>query len=475
MTENTCPQNGLGELRIFCVHAKKDKRHLAELKKRLMFLKKMFEEKENLTLRIWDRTKTIAGQHKETVQAKELEQAHIILVLLTSDCLVECDKLIDHSLARNREGSADLIPIMVRDVDLAGHAISKLEPLPGDDKPVTNWKPQIEGWNQVSKGIQEAIQKSRFTALRLAAEAKKHLADSTLKIRPYPQSASSNKPTLIHSIRHLWRMRTDGVLQEGKLVEIKGVVSQYVPLIIGSPITKRKVHLAYRQRLSKISDLEEEPIRKAQRNALLAFTAGQLVWRLHRVESAQWHPLGFYQAIVRNSVPLFVAQDYYLENYSDIFRDGLITIEAQVVANVHTIPGRFLDDIVRKQCLQDFMDPEYFTSEDTSLGFFVTGEGTSIKFRNEAQYLDGDVWIDTRCGAHEYFRSRFLDLSDKEDVLNAITDLRVEVAKDDAEVLLEFDQVDRPFDAPTLEEVEGRIEQLIESWSKDFEKQKELG
>lgn len=77
----------------------------------------------------------------------------------------------------------------------------------------------------------------------------------------------------------------------------------------------------------------------------------------------------------------------------------------------------------------------------------------------EADYLDGDIWIALKDGRKEHMVSRFLDLGDIDDFEDELKKLKGDVkevlsANPNSQVILQFDQVNRPIQVKQTIEIE---------------------
>ncbi len=110
----------------------------------------------------------------------------------------------------------------------------------------------------------------------------------------------------IKDIRKFWKIyRTSELeLKDGMLIKIKGTLSKYAPMIIGDPKEKRELHEQYRKKLDKEKVKETSVI-----DPILSLTSGNTVWRINPIGDFIY--FGLYQGIARNSIPVFVRNDYY--------------------------------------------------------------------------------------------------------------------------------------------------------------------
>lgn len=64
---------------------------------------------------------------------------------------------LQHAMERHRQGTARVIPIILKPTDWTGTDFSKLQVLPKDAKPVTTWEDQDEAFLNVAQGIRRAV------------------------------------------------------------------------------------------------------------------------------------------------------------------------------------------------------------------------------------------------------------------------------------------------------------------------------
>jgi TIR domain len=89
-----------------------------------------------------------------------LNTADIILLLISADFLASdyCwTKEMDPALERHNQGTARVIPIILRPCDWYSAPFGKLQALPEDAKPVTQWADPDEAFTHIAQGIRTAI------------------------------------------------------------------------------------------------------------------------------------------------------------------------------------------------------------------------------------------------------------------------------------------------------------------------------
>src|SRR2546421_1670343 len=120
---------------IFCCYAHKDKQLLEELKSHLRPL-----QRQGL-ISIWNDSDISPGSNWEEAIHSHLTTAHIILLLVSPDFMASeyCYSTeMKQAMERHERGEAKVIPIILRPVNWQG-ILGKLQALPTDGKPVTNW------------------------------------------------------------------------------------------------------------------------------------------------------------------------------------------------------------------------------------------------------------------------------------------------------------------------------------------------
>ena len=111
-------------------------------------------------LTTWHDRKITAGSEWAGQIDQHLEQAKIILLLISADFLASdyCyDIELNLAMERHRQREAVVIPVILRPVDWQGTDFRGLQALPQNAKPVTIWNNQDEAFADISKGIREVV------------------------------------------------------------------------------------------------------------------------------------------------------------------------------------------------------------------------------------------------------------------------------------------------------------------------------
>ena len=141
--------------RVFVSFSHKDDAHRARLDEYLAPLKR--ERK----LIVWHDRKLVGGEEFASRIDAELERADIVLLLVTATFLnseycyeIEMKRALEH----HESGQATVIPIIVEPCDWQRAPFGKLQALPRDGKPVTEWARPRRAWLNVAEGIRQAIE-----------------------------------------------------------------------------------------------------------------------------------------------------------------------------------------------------------------------------------------------------------------------------------------------------------------------------
>ncbi len=144
---------------IFFCYARKDETLLKKLKVHLKPL-----QREGLIDVLWHDGDISAGTEWEREISKYLNEAQIILLLISPDFIASeyCySKEMLHAIERHNQGEALVIPILLRPVYWHRTPFSNLQVLPPHAKPVTDpyWVTQDRAFLKVTEAIRIAVQK----------------------------------------------------------------------------------------------------------------------------------------------------------------------------------------------------------------------------------------------------------------------------------------------------------------------------
>lgn len=125
----------------------------------------------------WHDRRIVAGSELDSAISERLESAQIILLLISADFLAShyCyDIEMGRAMQKHSEGSARVIPVILRSCDWHSAPFGKLLATPSDGKPVTMFANQDEAFTNVAKDVRRAAehfgsQKSPITSIEQKA------------------------------------------------------------------------------------------------------------------------------------------------------------------------------------------------------------------------------------------------------------------------------------------------------------------
>lgn len=133
---------------------KRDKRMAVQLKNHLSLLER------NQLITVWDSSSISPGYEREQELGKLLDNAQIILLLVSASFLAShyCyKKEMLQAIERHERKEARVIPVIIRSTHWEEPPLDKLEPLPASAKPIAKWEPQDDGFKNVVDGIRQVI------------------------------------------------------------------------------------------------------------------------------------------------------------------------------------------------------------------------------------------------------------------------------------------------------------------------------
>ncbi|QDL09236.1 hypothetical protein DP113_16150 [Brasilonema octagenarum UFV-E1] len=141
-------------IKVFISYHQNDEDFREELEKHLKSL-----EREK-TIISWSDRKIVAGQEFKGEINKYLNQAGLILLLVSPDFIASdyhWTVEVTRALEQNAAGKATVIPVLLRYADWETPPIDKLSPLPRNREPIKSWNDRDKAFLEVINGIREAI------------------------------------------------------------------------------------------------------------------------------------------------------------------------------------------------------------------------------------------------------------------------------------------------------------------------------
>jgi hypothetical protein len=145
-------------LRLFYSYSHKDEAMRDTLETHLALLR------HEGVIASWHDRKIVAGQEWKGQIDRHLDEADIILLLVSADFLASdyCHKIeMERALERHQAREARVIPVIIRAVDWSGARFAMLQALPKDGQPVSRWADPDEAWTDVARGLRRAAEELR--------------------------------------------------------------------------------------------------------------------------------------------------------------------------------------------------------------------------------------------------------------------------------------------------------------------------
>lgn len=141
-------------LKLFISYSHKDEEIKNELDKFLILLKKSNK------ISVWQDRMLLAGEDWNQTILKELEEADIIVLLISQDFIASeyiWEKELKIAIQHHEEGKARVIPIIARNCDWEGMNFAKLQALPVGAKPIISYPDKDVAYTEIAKGINKVV------------------------------------------------------------------------------------------------------------------------------------------------------------------------------------------------------------------------------------------------------------------------------------------------------------------------------
>lgn len=112
-------------------------------------------------LSVWHDRRILAGDDLDDSISDQLEQSDIILFLVSPDFLASdyCYGVeMERAMERHTEGSARVIPVILRPFEWNRAPFGRLAAAPKDGRPVTKWPDRDEAFLDVTRAIRRAVE-----------------------------------------------------------------------------------------------------------------------------------------------------------------------------------------------------------------------------------------------------------------------------------------------------------------------------
>lgn len=114
-------------------------------------------------IQAWHDRQILAGSDLDSSIRQPLEMADVILLLVSADFLASSycySKEMARAMERHEEGTARVIPVILRDCDWHAAPFGKLLAVPTDGRAITLWPNIDQAFTDVARQIRKALEKS---------------------------------------------------------------------------------------------------------------------------------------------------------------------------------------------------------------------------------------------------------------------------------------------------------------------------
>lgn len=141
-------------VQVFLAYTSEDEIYAQEL------MKYLSELQRRGAIAPWAKWNIQAGQEREKTILRHLEQADILLLLMSAHFLScsEVSLFVPQRAFQNQSNQAHIIPILLRSSDWIHSSFGHLSPLPEGGKPIMHWKQRDEAFLNVVKGIRVVVE-----------------------------------------------------------------------------------------------------------------------------------------------------------------------------------------------------------------------------------------------------------------------------------------------------------------------------
>jgi hypothetical protein len=161
--EGCVPDDAQPGARIFVSYAHEDTDLKNELDKHLKVLRRSSK------VQVWSDREIVAGELWDQTITSELAQANIILLLISVDFNASdfiWDKELAVAMARHKEGTARVVPVILRRCDWTSLPYADLQALPRRAEPVTEYADRDLAFTEIAQGIEELVEYINGTMAR---------------------------------------------------------------------------------------------------------------------------------------------------------------------------------------------------------------------------------------------------------------------------------------------------------------------
>ena len=198
-------------MKLFYSYSHEDEEFREGLEKHLSVLK------QNGHIEDWHDRKILPGQDFRREIDQNLEDADIVVLLISSDFLSSpaCQEEMRDALNLRKRKGVTVVPIIVRYCDWKSSDIEGLQALPKDGKPVSDWSDTDTAFLDVVEGITDIVEQMRKLEIRpdfkmrmldveFVSENKEDIQLQDIFIFPHLVGRKNDTEVLIRDFSDIW-------------------------------------------------------------------------------------------------------------------------------------------------------------------------------------------------------------------------------------------------------------------------------
>ncbi len=108
---------------------------------------------------IWSARHLPPGTDREILLRSHLDQADLIVLMLSADFFTdgECEALMEHALERYQQGTARVVPLLLRPFAFRETKLATFTPFPSDERPVVLWENTEAALDDCVRGLRRIL------------------------------------------------------------------------------------------------------------------------------------------------------------------------------------------------------------------------------------------------------------------------------------------------------------------------------
>lgn len=142
------------KLKLFISYSHEDEQMKHDLDKHLIMLKRSGK------VEVWNDRQIIAGQEWDGAIKKEIQEADIILLLISADFNNSeyiWKEELSEAMSRHEQGKARVVPVILRKCEWKDMPYARLQALPKGARPVTDFPDKDDAFTDIASGIRTLV------------------------------------------------------------------------------------------------------------------------------------------------------------------------------------------------------------------------------------------------------------------------------------------------------------------------------